>query len=208
MGTLMIDTTHRNVCNIPAGTPKVAGYVTGTPDIEWTPQDWERFPRAGTVRIDQSPNLAAYGSNAGSVADIEAAAGTVCAFVNASKSRLRLGRLLWCYCSQSALGEVSAALKAAGIPLDKCGVWLANWNLSQDEANAALGTVIEGIRVVAVQWASPSSNPATQVPGSRLTMGEAQVDLSVTIPAWFAHQQKAGSGEGSAAAHALENVQA
>lgn len=188
MGTLMIDATHRNAGNIPAGTPKVAGYVTGTPDIEWTQQDWKRFPQAGAVRVDQSPNLAAYASNAGSVADIEPGAGTVWAFAAASKSRLGLGRLLWCYCSQSALGEVSTTLKAAGIPLDKCGVWLANWNLSQDEANAALGTVIEGIRVVAVQWASPSSNPATQVPGSRLTLAQAQVDLSVTIPGWFAHQ--------------------
>ena len=92
MSTLMIDAIHANVGNIPAQTLKVGGYVTGTPDIKWTAQDWDRFPAAGTVRIDQSPQLAAYATNAGSVADIEALAGTVGAFVTASESRLRLRR--------------------------------------------------------------------------------------------------------------------
>jgi hypothetical protein len=182
----MIDAIHFNVGNIPASSPKVAGYVTGTPDIQWTRQDWERFPHAGTVRIDQSPGLAGYGSNAGSVADIEDGAGTVGSFVTASESRLRLGRLLWCYGTESVLSQVSAALTAAGIALGKCGAWLANWNLSEAEADAVLGTAIAGIRVVAVQWASPTSNPGTIVPGSSLTLSEAQVDLSVTVPGWFA----------------------
>ncbi len=186
VGTLMIDAIQANAGNIPVSTPKVAGYVTGTPDIRWTQSDWERFPDAGTVHIDQSPELAAYGSNAASVADIEAEAGTVSAFVTASQSRLRLGRLLWCYGTETTISEVSAALKGAGIPLGRCGAWLANWNLSQAEANAALGTSIADIRIVGVQWASPTSNPATIMPGSNLTLSQAQVDLSVTVPGWFA----------------------
>jgi hypothetical protein len=182
----MIDAIHANVGNIPASTPKVAGYVTGTPDIQWTAQDWELFPQAGTLRIDQSPRLAEYASNAASVADIELGAGTVGAFVTASQSRLGLGRLLWCYGTATTLAQVSAALTAAGIPLDMCGAWLANWDLSEAEADAALGTAVAGIRLVGVQWASPTSNPATQVPGSTLTLAQAQVDLSVTVPGWFA----------------------
>ena len=186
MSTLMIDAIHANVGNIPAHTLKVGGYVTGTPDIKWTAQDWNRFPAAGTVRIDQSPQLAAYATNAGSVADIEALAGTVGAFVTASESRLRLRRLLWCYVTESTLQQVSAALREAGIPLDKCGAWLADWNMSEAEADAAVGTSMAGIRIAAVQWASPSSNPGTVVPGSHLTLSEAQVDLSATVPGWFA----------------------
>ena len=81
---------------------------------------------------------------------------------------------------------VSAALRAAGMPLSKCGAWLANWNLSEAEADAALGTAIAGIRIVGVQWASPTSNPGTKVPGSNLTLAQAQLDLSVTVPGWFA----------------------
>ena len=186
MNTPMIDAIHANVGNVPASTPKVAGYVTGTPDIRWTHQDWQRFPRAGTLRIDQSPGLAEYASNAASVADIEPGAGTVGAFVTASQSRLRLHRLLWFYGTQSVISQVSAALTAAGIPLSECGAWLANWNLSEAEADAALGTAIAGIRLVGVQWASPTSNPGTKVPGSNLTLAQAQVDLSVTVPGWFA----------------------
>lgn len=186
MGTLMIDAIHANVGNIPASTPKVGGYVTGTPDIKWTPRDWARFPHAGTVRIDQSPSLSAYAANEGSVADIEALAGTVGSFVTASEARMRLRRLLWCYVTQSTLQEVAVALKEAGIPLDKCGAWLADWNMSEAEANATLGTSMSGIRIVAVQWASPTSNPGTLVPGSHLTLSEAQVDLSATIAGWFA----------------------
>ena len=186
MSTVMIDAIHANVGNVPASTPKVAGYVTGTPDIRWTHQDWQRFPRAGTLRIDQSPGLAEYASNAASVADIEPGAGTVGAFVTASQSRLRLHRLLWFYGTQSVISQVSAALTAAGIPLSECGAWLANWNLSEAEADAALGTAIAGIRIVGVQWASPTSNPGTKVPGSNLTLAQAQLDLSVTVPGWFA----------------------
>ena len=182
----MIDAIHANVGNIPVSTPKVGGYVTGTPDIKWTSQDWARFPHAGTVRIDQSPSLSAYAANEGSVADIEALAGTVGSFVTASEARMRLRRLLWCYATQSTVQEIAVALKEAGIPLDKCGAWLADWNMSEAEANAALGTSMSGIRIVAVQWASPTSNPGTLVPGSHLTLSEAQVDLSATIPGWFA----------------------
>lgn len=190
MGTIMIDATHRNVGNVPVSTPTVAGYVTGTPDIQWTPPDWNRFPHSGKLRIDQSPELAAYGSNAASVANIEQGAGTVSAFIGASKARLRLGRMVWFYCDETTFGQVSAALRAAGMPLDKCGVWLANWNLSEAGAKAILGMTITGIRVIAVQWASPSSNPRTQVPGSDQTLQEAQVDLSVTVPGWFEYFQK------------------
>jgi hypothetical protein len=186
MGTLMIDAIHANVGNIPVRTPKVGGYVTGTPDIKWTPSDWARFPHAGTVRIDQSPGLSAYATNEASVADIEALAGTVGSFVTASAARMRLRRLLWCYATESTLYEVATALKEAGIPLDKCGAWLADWNMSEPEADAALGTSMAGIRIVAVQWASPTSNPGTVVPGSSMTLSQAQVDLSTTIPGWFA----------------------
>jgi hypothetical protein len=184
-GTLMIDATHDNVANVPAWVPKVAGYVTGTPGIAWTAQDWGCFPYAGKLRIDQSPALASYASNAASVADIESGAGTVPAFVEACANRLQLGLLLWVYCAQDTVAQVAAALTSASIPLTACGLWLANWNLSQAGAEGVLGTTVDGIQVVAVQWASPSSNPNTAVPNSTMTLAEANLDLSVTQPGWF-----------------------
>jgi hypothetical protein len=56
MSTNMIDSIHATCHNIPTGTRKVAGYVTGSADIRWRRADWDRFsPRhTGLVRIDQS----------------------------------------------------------------------------------------------------------------------------------------------------------
>ena len=56
MTTTMIDSIHATCHNIPVGTRKVAGYVTGSSEIRWTRADWDRFdPRhTGLVRIDQS----------------------------------------------------------------------------------------------------------------------------------------------------------
>lgn len=185
LGTLMIGTIHADADNIPLSAPRVAGYVTGSADVKWTQQDWDRFPDAGKLRIDQSPELLSYKSDAASVADIGSGAGTIPAYVAACKERLAHGRLLWFHCSQDLVGDVSARLVAEGVPLSKCGVWVANWNYSELEANAYLGTTIYGIQVVAVQWASPSSHPNFPVPGGSGTLKEANLHLSATRPGLF-----------------------
>ena len=41
---------------------------------------------------------------------------------------------------------------------------------------------------MAVQWASPTSNPNTIVPGGTQTLADANIDISVTIPSWFAYK--------------------
>jgi hypothetical protein len=203
LGTLMIDTIHVDVDNIPASTPKVAGYVTGSAEVKWTRQDWDRFPHAGKVRIDQSPQLSAYATGDADIADIESGAGTPGAYATACKQRLASNRLLWCYCDQDTVSRVSGALVAVRIPLSKCGLWLANWNLSQAEADALIGTALSGIRIVAVQWASPSSNPGTQVPGGApgKTLKEANLDLSVTQPGWFEAVASVGAAAGARIAY-------
>jgi hypothetical protein len=63
---------------------------------------------------------------------------------------------------------------------------VADWSLSEAEA-AKILTTSGDYPVVAVQWASPTSNPNTLVPGSHLTLSEANVDLSITVASWFAH---------------------
>jgi peptidoglycan hydrolase-like protein with peptidoglycan-binding domain len=50
---LMADATHDNVAYIPSGMPMVAGYITGSPDIQWTNEDWMRFQGKVHVTIDQ-----------------------------------------------------------------------------------------------------------------------------------------------------------
>lgn len=183
---IMIDATHTHVHNIPPSTPKVAGYDTGSPDIDWTEADRALFPRAGHVMIDQSLDLLMYNIGDANVADVETGAATIPAFVDATVHRIAHGEQGWIYGSGATIAYAAERLTRAGVDLGKVGAWLADWNLNEQEAITRLGTTISGIRIVAVQWASPSSNPATIVPGGTQTLAEAQVDLSVTEAGWFA----------------------
>lgn len=52
----MGDATHSNVPLLAAARSSlqlVAGYVTGTPDVQWTAADWAQFPGLPQVTIDQ-----------------------------------------------------------------------------------------------------------------------------------------------------------
>ncbi len=187
----MIDATHASASNIPATAPKVAGYVTGTKDIAWTPTDWLRFPHSGRVRIDQGytwpPDPHSY-----DVIDVENLAVTVAEVPAAVHNRIVNG-IQWTtvYASDAPLAAVEAALIAAaaqyghGWYWGHVDCWLADWDLSEQEAVAKLGTLVHGLTCRAVQWASPRWNPGTLVPGSTLTLRQANVDLSVTQNTWF-----------------------
>ena len=190
----MADTIGIDLPRIPPGVfRKIAYYVTGGGSIQATPADIARFPTAGHVPVDQSPELQAYADGIAQVADVEPGAGTTTAFVNATKKRIAAGRGGNLYCAISAVGRNIDALMTAGIPLAKISFWLADWNLSQAQAALRCGSQsvdVPGrgsvtIYVGAVQWASPSSNPLTLLPGTKTTLREANVDLSETMPGWF-----------------------
>ena len=79
----MGDATHDNVSALVADRGNlqlIAGYVTGTSSIQWTPSDWASFPGRVLVTIDQG----AYGSPvaAADVRDVESGAWTAAAAVN------------------------------------------------------------------------------------------------------------------------------
>lgn len=81
----MGDATHDNVSALVADRGNlqlVAGYVTGTSSIQWTPSDWASFPGMTLVTIDQG----AYGSPvaAADVRDVESGAWTAAAAVDRS----------------------------------------------------------------------------------------------------------------------------
>lgn len=187
MTTTMIDAIRTCAGNIPVGSPKVAGYVTGTNEVLWTPQDWARFDPAVTalVRIDQGltwpPAPPSY-----DVLDVENLAVTAAEVPGAIQARIAAGiTRTMIYGTTSALAAVEAQLRAApfgnGWYYGHVDCWLADWNLDEAEAAALLGTRISGLTCNAVQWASPSSNPGTVLPGSTLTLAESNCDLSVTL---------------------------
>jgi hypothetical protein len=174
---LMVDTIHANVHNVPANTEKVAGYVSGTPDIRWVAADWDRFSHV-KVRINQSPSA---GALEGDVLDSEAGAWTIQEIVTAVEARNRAKLHTTVYISASSVTPLVNAL--ANAKLTGVSLWVADWNLSLAEASAKL-TNTGPYPVVAYQWASPSSNPSTRLPGSNLTLSEANCDLSVTVASW------------------------
>lgn len=173
---LMADTIGATAHNIPASMPRIGGYVTGSDNILWPKAQFARFGGKPMARINQSANPQA---NVGNVLDVENGAATIAEAAKWAKATP--GPSI--YINQSQVDELTAALKAAGIVT--CSLWLADWNLSQDEAVAKLKTRINGYPIQAVQFASPSSNPGTVLPGTSLTLKAANVDLSVAVPGWL-----------------------
>lgn len=158
----------------------MAGYVTGSPDIDWTGQQWGLLAgKCGHFRYDQSPGLSLFASGAADGADVEDRAGTIPAAVTATRAREAKGWWSWWYVNQANIQQARDAVHIGG--LKKVQFIVANWNLNQQQATAQLGG-----DVVAIQWASPSSNPRTICPGTNRTLADLNCDLNVTIPGWFA----------------------
>lgn len=185
----MPDFTHSAVRDVPPNGPftHVAGYTSGTPDILWTASDWARFPKQVHIRIEQgygtkTPNMADY-----DVLDIEKGAWTPAEAAAEVKRRVEAGyQWTTLYGSNAALGAAADAIKAYGHDIWNGHVdcVLADWNLSEAEAYKIVGTEVHGMTCRGVQWASPSSNPHTNLPGTAMTLAESNVDLNVIQPGW------------------------
>jgi hypothetical protein len=182
--TIMIDTIHDDVGNIPVNTPKVAGYITGTPDIMWTTADWDRFPNSGKIQINQDGSTQVSKAGVGNVADFEPGAFTQAQVLEWVKLRKHSNLASAVYVNASNRATLTSALQEAGYT--GVDLWVADWSLSEAEAVGLL-TTSGDYPVVAVQWASPTSNPNTLVPGGAQTLAEANVDLSITVASWLAH---------------------
>lgn len=146
-------------CRVLAGSSlrKVAGYITGGGGIAWSPNDFATFPRRtfSVVTIDQQPDFTWRGGN---VKDLEQGAGTPLQGAQWAREAIQHGLVPTLYMSEAWVGPVNEALARLGLPQGQ---------------------------IVAYQWASPSSNPHTILPGTNLTLKEANVDLSVTAPLWY-----------------------
>ena len=188
--TTMIDCTHASVHSVPAGAPKVALYVTGSESVASTAADRARF-HGSVVTIDQSPDGDLFATGQADVFDVENEAGTPLAAAAAAERRQKSVTLVkrrqaagfdsTIYVNAASRADLRAVLAAdSGVRLNKVAYWVANWNLSEAEAADELGN-----DTVAIQWASPSSNPATLVPGTSTSLIQANVDLSVTLDTWY-----------------------
>ena len=188
--TYLTDATHDNVSHIPSNVGYVGGYVSGTPDIRWSSDDWARFPNARRLRIYQGygppPAISDYDE-----IDVETNAVTPQEAAQLVRARV-LGGVKWTgiYADDSNAAATAAAIQALGD-----NIWnghvvlrLADWSLSHAEAVAKIGTHIHGMSCVAVQFASPTSNPHTLIPGTDVTLSQANVDLNVVDATWIPSQ--------------------
>jgi hypothetical protein len=175
MATLLVDAIGADSAHIPVTVPKVGIYTTGQ-GIAWTEAERARFTgHSGEALIDQEATDALAGG--ATVKDSETGAASIANVVATAK---RFGAKAFAtYIQRSNLETCRAALAAE----DLVGMTyaVADWNLTEAQAIAMLGGDI-----VWVQYASPTSNPNTILPGTNLTLREANADLGVTVDSWHA----------------------
>lgn len=177
----MLDTIGMDALNIPKTTKFIGAYVSGTGGVPWSAAELNAFPDSVILRIAQNagtfPGISGY-----DVLDIENGAYTPTEAALEVKDRVNAG-IQWTigYGSDSTLATFATAVRALGESVWNGHVycWYADWNLDQAGAEALLGTEIHGMTCVAVQWASPSSNPKTVTPGSSIDLEASNIDISV-----------------------------
>jgi hypothetical protein len=185
---LQIDATHENVNKLPTNLIAVMGYDTGTPDVQWTMDDWNRFPVASRVHVDQSFLLQFYGTGISTLADVERGAATIETFIAASTVRQARGLNSNLYISFANWQDARDQIKTA--KLTKVRYAIADYNFSEYEA---IEFMENNSDVVMVQFGSPGTNASTVIPGG-LTVGETGCDISVKLASWWPSPAIAGTG--------------
>lgn len=180
----MIDAigTDRNLPALAhASVRKAAGYDTGS--VAWTPSDWQLFDETKIAHVHISQSASDYRdlvNGTSHVGDIEPLAETIDGFITAVKNRIAAGHgPATAYISAASVNAAHARVVAEGIA-NNVWWWIADWSLTEQQARGRLTG-----KVVAVQYASPTSNPGTRVPGTQLTLQEAGADLSVALATWM-----------------------
>lgn len=163
---------------------KVAYYITGSGVVPWSSADVEKLRRRGVelIPIAQDDSVRNFREFRTLVVDVEPGC-----YVNSRAAlvvRLRadLGLRTTLYTPVSNWQALTDECTAHGV-LGHVDWGIADWNLDRAAAERFIQQHA-GARVVWVQWASPSSNPRTILPGSVRTLAQANVDLSVTLASW------------------------
>jgi hypothetical protein len=183
---VMLDTIGTCAANIPAETPFIGAYASGTGVVPWTTHDLSLFPKARVFRIYQNGG-APLTVDEWDILDVENRAFTPAEAAAEVKKRVDAD-IVWTtiYASRATLKATNAAIQALGEHYwnGHVNCWLADWNLNEEQAAALIDTLVEGCTCVAVQWASPSSNPNSPIPGGSHTLAQANIDISVANGNW------------------------
>lgn len=160
----MVDCTHGSLPEVAkTSIRRIAGYDTGTPDIRWTSADWAWASGSvhgarAVLHIDQSDSDTPSLAEVKYAKDTEAGASTIPVSIEVAGQRIDRGHDAVLYCDQAILGLVESAAGRARLPHG---------------------------RIIAYQWASPTSNPNTILPGTTFTLAQANADLSVIMASFL-----------------------
>lgn len=172
------DTIGGDADKLPASVRKVLAYATGGSPIQWTQAQAEAIERRGgrVIWVDQSDGTV---TRLGDIDDVEDGAKTLAHAIAKSIARKRIGWHSCVYLSLSRLAAARQEVAANGLE-----GWVtfdvADWGITRDEAIGRLGGDI-----ACVQYASPTDQGGLTIPGSNLTLKEANADLSVSLASWF-----------------------
>ncbi len=152
-------------------------YITGGSGIAWSPGeiDWFRQRNAEVFLVNQGFGQTPDNALDGDEFDYEAGAWALQDLLQVIENRRKVSWSTRVYCTWANYGAIKEQLARAGTSRS---VWyrIADWDLTQHLADLELhGDVYAG------QWASPTSNPSTLVPGTSLTLAHAGVDLNVLL---------------------------
>jgi hypothetical protein len=179
-----VDVTGENSPKIPAVAALgiIALYATGSDGIEATSAEIARFKNAGVgvVLIDQTPSLSVFAAGLADVADVEQGAGTTATAVAAILDRQAHGWQSTIYLDYSSLDSmISAFTSEVDRSLVLFGVADYTWSQAQSEDLLAANP-----NWAYCQYGDPESNPDTLVPGTSLTLSQAQCDIDVAQSGW------------------------
>jgi hypothetical protein len=156
-----------------------AYYATGSPDIMETAAQVAAAKAAGmgVVLIDQTVNLVLFRAGLADVGDIEAFAGTDAEAALAVAERQLHHYQSTLYVSFSALPGLKAEIRnPAGVLYG-----VADYSWSQAQSEQLLG---EHPDWAYTQYGDPMSNPLTLVPGTNVTLRQAQADIDIAKSTW------------------------
>jgi hypothetical protein len=158
---------------IPPSVPALWPYVTGSSDVRWPEDAIIGFPGSRVYRVNQG--FDPVGPFHGDEFDLERGAWAPPQLVAVAQERARYRWSTRIYCTYANYGLMKAQLAQVGLGRSVF-YRIADWNLSEHLAGlAAYGDVYAG------QWASPTSNPNTVIPGTNHTLATANVDLNVVL---------------------------
>jgi hypothetical protein len=156
-----------------------AYYATGSQGIEETAAQILAAKAAGmgVILIDQTPSLALFAAGLADVADIEGGAAVPRTAADAVAVRQTHTWQSTLYVSFNALAALKAAIR------NPHGVlyFVADYSWSLAGSEKLLG---EHADWAACQYGDPASNPRTLVPGTNVTLRQANADIDVAKASW------------------------